>query len=273
MTAIDPISAFPAKSDPAFKTRVESFFGSEFPNSIDQINAAILAFNANDLRGSSSTSYTPNASGLGLKTFVVQSGKSWLPGMWVTGGYTSNGREYWAGVIESYSGTQLDVDVKIVSGHGSARTSWQISFSPPITDLIGDQEVIVHTGNGYASANTKRRRYSTVFKNTGTDITYNDSATLGASFGINVDGDYYIERRELSTVTALSGIALNPVSGTTNYPAGLSFEQQIGSDSGTSLIYISAVRKLSAGDVVVPHDSSLANGTSDSVNFRIKRIR
>ena len=274
MTAVDPITAFPAKSDTAFKPRVESFFGSELPNAIDQINAAILAFNTNDLRGTSTTSFTPNSSGLGSHVFVTQSGKSWVPGQWVTGGHTPDGREYWAGPVQAYSGTDLTVDVQVVSGHGTARTSWQISFSPPVTDLIGDTEVVVHTGNGYGSTNTKRRRFATIFKDTGgASITYADSATLGASFTINASGLYYIERKDTSGTSAAMGIALNPSSGTTNYPSGLTFGQKIGSDGGTAAIVV-ATRWFSAGDIIVPHDgATLFNGTTDDSYMIVRRMK
>lgn len=272
MSVIDPIAAFPARSDAAFKTRVETFFNSEFPTAIDQINASISAFNTNDLRGTSSTSYTPNSGGLGSKVFVTQTGKSWVPGQWVTIGYTSDGREYAAGVVQSYSGTSLTVGVKVVSGHTTPRTAWQIAFSPPITD-IGDEEVIVHTGNGYGSTNTKRRRYSTIFKNVGTSITYSDSATLGASFTINIDGTYYVKRKDSSSTTFQMGVALNPTSGTVAYPSGLTFDQRLLFESGTTDVKDSLIRRFSAGNIIAPHDgSSLSNGADDNSFMIVRRI-
>ena len=241
---------------------------------VPEFEAAILALDANDVRGASTTSFTPNATGLGLKTFAVPSGKSWLPAMWVTGGYTSDGREYWAGVVKSYAGTSLEVDVKLVSNHGTARSSWQISMSPPVTDLVGDEEIVVHTGNGYGSTNTKRRRYSTLFKDTlGGRVTYNDSATLGASFTVNADGLYYIERNDTSGTSAAMGIALNPSSGTTNYPSGLTFGQKIGSDGGVAAKVI-ATRWFSAGDIFVPHDgATLFNGATEDSYMIVRRMK
>lgn len=274
MPVIDSIEAFPPRNSGAFKPRVESFFESEFPTAIDQINAAIEAFNANDLRGTSTTSYTPNAGGLGSKSFTTQSGKSWVPGMWVTIGYTSDGREYAAGVVQSYSGSTLQVNIKAVSYHATPRTSWQISFSQPITDLVGDEEIVVHTGNGYGSTNTKRRRFSTLFRDTLNGlVTYADSATLGASFTINNGGIYSIERKDTSGGTGSGGIALNSSSGTTSYPGGLSFNQKLGSFGG-SIDTVATIRQLSAGDVVVPQDGSiLFTGTSDDTYMIIRRIR
>jgi len=274
--AITPIDAFPARNSASFKTRVETFFETEFPNAITEMNTAIEAFNTNDLRGTSTTTYTPNVTG--NKVFVTQSGKSWVPGMWVTGGYTSGGNEYWAGVIVSYSGTNLTVNVLTNGGTSTARSSWQIAFSPPVTDLIGDEEIIVHTGNGYGSTNTKRRRYTTKVKDTATGIvTYADSATLGATFTINRAGDYLITRQEkYGSAAGHGGIVLNPSSGTTNY-ASLAYAQRLGGLSaltantyGSNTIF----RRLAVSDVVAPHDgATLFNDTTDECFMSIKRIR
>lgn len=241
---------------------------------VPEFRAAILALDANDVRGTSTTSFTPNAGGLGSKAFVTQSGKSWLPGMWVTIGYTSDGREYAAGVVESYSGSTLNVDVKVVSNHATPRTSWQIAMSPPITDLVVDEEIVVHTGNGYGSTNTKRRRYSTVFKDTlNGRVTYADSETLGASFTVNADGLYYIERKDTSAVSSAMGVALNPSSGTTNYPSGLSFNQKLGADGGV-VGRVITTRWFTAGDIIAPHDGgTLFTGTSDDSYMIFRRLK
>lgn len=52
--------------------------------------------------------------------------------------------------------------------------------------------VRLHTSNGYGSTNTKIRRFTNTATNQGTDITYADSATLGASFTINTNGVYSV---------------------------------------------------------------------------------
>ena len=276
--AITPIDAFPARNSASFKTRVETFFDTEFPTAITEMNTAIEAFNTNDLRGTSTTAYTPNVTG--NQVFVTQSGKSWVPGMWVTGGYTSGGNEYWAGVIVSYSGTNLTVNVLVNGGTGTSRSSWQISFSPPVTDLIGDVEIVVHTGNGYGSTNTRRRRYTTKSKDTASgSITYADSATLGATFTINASGRYSVRRSEKpASGSAACGIALNASSGTTSYVSLAFAERLAGFLTGTAgtnqLNEVSFVRNFSAGDVIVPHDTtSLSDGTSDSCFMIVTRLK
>lgn len=273
--AITPIDEFPARNSASFKTRVETFFETEFPTAITEMNTAIEAFNTNDLRGTSTTAYTPNVTG--NQVFVTQSGKSWVPGMWVTGGYTSGGNEYWAGTVVSYSGTTLTVNVLVNGGTSTSRSSWQISFSPPVADLVGEHQVVVRNGNGYGSTNSKRRRYSILVESVGTSITYADSATVGATFTVNDNGVYVIQRtEEYNSGAGRGGIVLNPSSGTNNYTL-LPFAEKLGSFSigtGSPMATLSITRRLSSGDIIAMHDDSiLFNGTSDDNWAMIMRIK
>jgi hypothetical protein len=200
--------------------------------------------------------------------------------MWVTGGYTSGGNEYWAGVVVSYSSTTLTVNVLVNGGTATARSAWSISFSPPVTDLIGDVEIVVHTGNGYGSTNTRRRRYTTKSKDTASgSITYADSATLGASFTINASGRYAIRRSEKPASGAAGcGIALNASSGTTSY-VSLAFSERLAgfltATAGTNQMNeVFFIRNFAAGDIIVPHDTtSLSDGTSDSCFMIVTRLK
>lgn len=150
-------------------------------------------------------------------------------------------------------------------------------FAILISRDIGDQEIICHTGNGYGSTNTKRRRYTTKVKDTATGIiTYADSATLGATFTINVPGDYLITRQELYNTTAgRGGVALNPSSGTTNY-GSLAFAQRLGGISAlTANSYggVTILRRLAVNDVIAAHDGAvLFDGVTDEIFFSIKRM-
>lgn len=272
---ITPLDPSPGRTNPGFKAWAEALLESKLSTAIDEVNVALLAFNTNDLRGTSSTAYTPNATG--EQDFTVETGKSWVPGMWVTGGYTLNGKEYWAGPIVSYSGSILRVDVKVKSNTSTSRSNWQIAFSPPVFDLIGDHQVVVRNGNGYGSTNVKRRRYSTLVESVGTSITYADSAANGATFTINDDGLYVIQRtEEFNTTPGKGGVALNPSSGTNNYTL-LSFDEKLGTlsnDANTPMCTLSITRKLAAGDVVVMHDDgSLFNGVTDDTWAMIMRIK
>ena len=262
--AITPIDAFPARNSASFKTRVETFFETEFPTAITEMNTAIEAFNTNDLRGTSTTAYTPNVTG--NKAFTTQSGKSWVPGMWVTGGYTSGGNEYWAGPVVSYSGTTLTVNVLINSGTATSRSSWQISFSPPVADLVGDHVVSVNTGNGHGSTNTLVRRFTTTSESTGTSITYADSATLGASFTINATGIYSVYYQDVGQFTHI--IARNHTTTTVTDQTKIIAAS---STTGAGTKSVSATIKLTAGDVVRAMSSG-STDTTGAVQFSIRRI-
>jgi hypothetical protein len=69
--------------------------------------------------------------------------------------------------------------------------------SPTLTNAVMTGTVTIplsyirlNTANGYGSTNTKIRRFTNTVNNVGTDITYADSATLGATFTINTNGVY-----------------------------------------------------------------------------------
>jgi hypothetical protein len=69
--------------------------------------------------------------------------------------------------------------------------------------------VRLNTANGYGSTNTKIRRFTNVITNQGSDITYADSATLGASFTINANGVYAISFTDQYGAADLTIITLN----------------------------------------------------------------
>lgn len=70
--------------------------------------------------------------------------------------------------------------------------------------------VKLETGNGHGSTNTTIRRFSNILTNTGSAITYTDSATDGASFTINETGVYFISYCDARAAGgAQIGISLN----------------------------------------------------------------
>lgn len=69
--------------------------------------------------------------------------------------------------------------------------------------------VRLHTSPGNGSTNTVIRRITTVVTNQGSDITYADSASLGATFTINTTGIYSINYTDHFASVAYFGISLN----------------------------------------------------------------
>lgn len=135
--------------------------------------------------------------------------------------------------------------------------------------------VRVNTANGYGSTNTMIRRFTTVVLNQGTDITYADSATLGASFTINASGLYAINYSDSFTTTNDfgTGISLNSSQltigvGSINIADRLSV---CGAGAGSVNSNASALVFLPAGSVIRPHGQALATGPYAAV-FNITRV-
>ena len=136
--------------------------------------------------------------------------------------------------------------------------------------------VQLYTSNGQGSPNTAIRRFTNVLTNTGSDITYADSATLGASFTINTNGIYAINYSDQFNGSAQLGISLNSAQGTTS----------IGSITDTNRIayaiataannnfMVSATLYLPSGSVIRPHTTNgTANGAApNTATFLIVRV-
>jgi hypothetical protein len=141
-----------------------------------------------------------------------------------------------------------------------------------------DSNVYVHTGNGHGSVNTKIRRYATVKTNTGTDITYADSSTLGASFTINTTGKYLCVMQETVGASPYqSGISKNSNQLTTAITSItgesiVSYRLFLGTGDNPSSIVLSL--DLTAGDVIRPHSgTSLSSNTTVYLSsFHMARI-
>lgn len=72
-----------------------------------------------------------------------------------------------------------------------------------------DSSVRLNTSNGYGSTGTMIRRYTNTLDNLGSAITYADSATSGASFTVNEDGNYNIMVTDQFNTSAYLGISKN----------------------------------------------------------------
>jgi hypothetical protein len=134
--------------------------------------------------------------------------------------------------------------------------------------------VRLNTANGYGSTNTKIRRFTTTVTNQGTDITYTDSATLGASFTINTSGVYAITWSDNFANAEVLGITNNADAGTlsvrscaianvyaTSASAGANFE-----------VICSVTAYLPAGTVLWPRtNGAFAAGTSTAATFVLSR--
>jgi hypothetical protein len=134
--------------------------------------------------------------------------------------------------------------------------------------------VRLNTANGYGSSSTAIRRFTNVVTNQGTDITYADSATLGASFTINTNGVYAISYTDSMSANSHIGISLNSNQlttsitsiTTTNVVADVLVSTGFAASCGATMY-------LSSGDVIRPHNGGVSTGSqTNSVQFVITRV-
>lgn len=127
--------------------------------------------------------------------------------------------------------------------------------------------------NTHGSVNTCIRRFLTNPVNTGTDITYADSATLGASFTINATGVYSISYSDNFSAASNVGISLNTTQGAANV-SGISLANilaAVTTGAGSYLGCASWVGVLAAGSVIRAHTGGGGASTSPVI-FTITRI-
>jgi hypothetical protein len=136
-------------------------------------------------------------------------------------------------------------------------------------------KIRLHTGNGHGSTNTVIRRFANTVVNTGTGITYADSATLGASFTCTEAGIYSFCYGDCFSTGASFGLSLNSAQLTTNVSsittsARLVYSATPATSFPNSLTLTIA---LAVGDVVRPHtNGDTESGVPDRVSFTVQRI-
>lgn len=142
-------------------------------------------------------------------------------------------------------------------------------------NAVPGSEVWLETGNGFGSTNTRIRRFTNSVVNTGSDITYADSATLGATFTINQDGIYAIDAVDSNTAAAFKhGISVNSNQLTTDIGI-ITASHRLGfahTSAANFFTQVSAVARLSSGDVVRAHSQTGTNGATSGVMFRITQL-
>ena len=140
----------------------------------------------------------------------------------------------------------------------------------PISSMVR-----LNTANGYGSTNNKIRRFSGVVTNQGADITYADSATLGASFTINAAGMYAVSFSDTYNAAGTVGISLDTTQPTVSV-VSLSAGEQLASSASAAANFAAACSVtlyLPIGAVVRPHTSGVATGALPAEsNFTISRV-
>ncbi len=168
----------------------------------------------------------------------------------------------------------LNVDT-IRDAAGTGAPDFPNGITTTSTGLEPTSMVEVHTGNGSGSTATSTRRFSTTKTNVGSDITYTDSATNGATFTVNADGIYAISYSDAATGAAENiGISLNASSGATSFTSLSMAQRVIGAVTPAANFQanVGAVIRLVSGDIIRAHHDGSANSTSSKCQFIITQV-
>lgn len=130
--------------------------------------------------------------------------------------------------------------------------------------------------NGNGSTNTGVRRFSNVQQNTGTDVTYADSATDGASFLVNNAGVYSVQYGDSSTAAANIAITLNSTALTAANASTITAAQRLACVQSTGVTIpasITWVGYLPAGSVIrCQINAGAANAATNTAQMTIARV-
>lgn len=150
-----------------------------------------------------------------------------------------------------------------------------VAYVPAVLNQQTNRSMVRVSGaNGYGSTNTVIRRFTTVHANVGSDITYADSATLGASFTINTPGMYAISYTDSFTTASDIGVSLNSTQLTTSISA-INAADRIAEATAASADFRAAVAvtsSLAAGSVIRPHCSGFATNLVANTQLTITRV-
>lgn len=166
---------------------------------------------------------------------------------------------------------KTNVDGTLSLNRGNDGSPIETVLSIDANGVIGQKAqsmVRLNGPNGFGSVNTGVRLFSTIVTNQGTDITYTNSATLGARFTINKAGVYAISYTDAFSGAADMAICLNSTAAA--IPATLT--QILAETSTASSAYracVSVTAYLVPGDVISPAASGA--GTSRAF-FTITRV-
>ena len=141
--------------------------------------------------------------------------------------------------------------------------------------IVPTQSMIrLNTSNGYGSTNTVIPRFTNIGVTQGADITYADSATLGASLTINTAGVYGISYSANLASLAITGVSLNSSQLTTSIITINVNDRLVQTQSFTAgaSVSCSVTLFLAAGSVIRPHSDAAVLTNPALHNFTITRV-
>ena len=134
--------------------------------------------------------------------------------------------------------------------------------------------VRLNTALGNGSTNTAIRRFTNIVTNQGTDISYTDSATLGASFTINTNGVYAISFTDSYSAAQNGGISKNSTQLTTSVVSITASDllSAGGSAAANAWSSTAVVVYLVATDIIRAHTAVTPGVGTQAATFTIIRV-
>lgn len=179
----------------------------------------------------------------------------------------------WSGLSASFKWRVKKVKGGVAVGFGLADAVNGISG----LTVLPYSMVRLNTGNGHGSTSTKIRRFTTTVQSIGSDITYADSSTLGATFTINRAGVYSISFTDrCSAVPTILGVSKNSTQLTTNIDTITAADRIAvqNSQASNTMSGVSVTVVLASGDVIRAHTQGQASSSTavDETLFTITQV-
>lgn len=179
----------------------------------------------------------------------------------------------WSGLSASFKWRVKKVKGGVAVGFGLADAVNGISG----LTVLPYSMIRLNTGNGFGSTNTKIRRFTTTVQTIGSDITYADSSTLGATFTINRAGVYSISFTDrCSAVATVLGVSKNSTQLTTNIDTITAADRLVvqNSQASNTMSGVSVTVVLASGDVIRAHTQGQASSSTaaDETLFTITQV-
>jgi len=141
--------------------------------------------------------------------------------------------------------------------------------------------VRLNTSNGYGSTNTCILRFTNTVVNQGSDITYSDSATNGATFTINSGGNYITSfAYQNAAANGVIGISLNSTQLTTSIQSITAADRLImarqgnaaGNNVSNTTLSVTWGGYLPAGSIIRAHADTGGTLSASDASFTISRV-
>ena len=191
----------------------------------------------------------------------------------------ANGVSAFCQTIKLSAGDYIDIR----SSNGDIYTSGSIAITKVPAPLSADPatfgEVYLTGGNGHGSSGTTTRCFTTLVKQTGTDIVYTADTTNGDYFTVGASGMYAFYWADTSSTTTTAGFTNNSNQLNQGYTNALNDAFRLGGSGVISpvagqLSTLGLTCHLDEGDVVRCQSDSatLPDGTGVLVSFRMVRL-